>query len=175
MQQTWPMQTGGGVFLIPVGFGLVLGGLIGGPALPWGLALGLIAGWSAIPVSVAFGRRRLGLRRPKRSQVIVLWAAIGLQMAVFFGLARLGYFRQWDPLTAWTVGLWIVAMHFALMRWSHGPLMAGLAVALLLWIGAAYGLSLSLTSLVIGDGILKIAFGMLMAAPLFGSPKLGAV
>jgi len=28
---------------------------------------------------------------------------------------------------------------------------------------------------VIGDGILKIAFGMLMAAPLFGSPKLGAV
>jgi len=84
-------------------------------------------------------------------------------MAVFFGLARLGYFRQWDPL------------HFALMRWSHGPLMAGLAVALLLWIGAAYGLSLSLTSLVIGDGILKIAFGMLMAAPLFGSPKLGAV
>jgi hypothetical protein len=167
------MQIGGGVFLVAAGLGLVFGGLIGGPALPWGLALGLTIGSIAIPVSIAFGPRRWGQRRPKRSHVIVLWTAIVLQLAIFFALARLGYFRQWDALTGWTVGLSIVALHFVPMRWSHGPLMLGLAIALLLWIGAAYVLGLPLGSLITGDGMLKIVFGMLMAAPLFGSPKLG--
>lgn len=161
------MQPGGGLFLVCIGLGLVAAAALGGGAMRYGLPGGFVAGFLCIPLAITLAHGRFG--RPTRLQFVALYGAILLEMAIFVTLGRGGYFRG-VPVTAWTTGLTIVALHFIIMRWSHGPWMLRLAVALLLWIALAYGLRLSFAALVIGDGVLKILFGLIMAAPLLGRP-----
>jgi hypothetical protein len=160
----WPMQTGGGAFLFCVGLGLLAGGLAGGSAILVGLVAGALAGFISIPFAVRFARGRFG--RPTRLNIIVMWIAIGAEIAGFLVASKLGYFRHGFDFTAAAVALTIVALHFVIMRWSHGPWMLVLAAAILIWVALALWLRLTIGALIAGDGILKLLFGFFMAAPL---------
>jgi hypothetical protein len=95
-----------------------------------------------------------------------LLTAIGLELSAFFILGRSGFFIGDPTYTTWVVILLIVALHFVLMRWSHGPLMLWLAVVSICWLGLAYLLDFALPALIAGDGLLKVLFGIVMATPL---------
>jgi hypothetical protein len=115
----WPMQTGGGTFLTCVGLGLLAGGLAGGSAILVGLVAGALAGFISIPLAVRFARGRFG--RPTRVNIVVMWIAIGAEIAAFLAASKLGWFRHGFDFMAAAVALTIVALHFIIMRWSHGP------------------------------------------------------
>jgi len=161
----WPMQPGGGIFLICIGIGLVYGALLQGNAITFGLEVGFCAGIAGIITAIIVARGSFG--RPTALHRYVVFAAIGLELAAFTILARSGFFSGDQTVTKWAVSLLVVAFHFVVMRWSHGPLMLWLAMASMLWIGLAYLSGFSLSALIAGDGLLKIVFGIIMAAPLW--------
>ena len=161
----WPMQPGGGLFLICVGLGLLWGAILQGPAVKLGLEVGFAVGAASIFLAIFLAKGRFG--RPTASQRIVMLAAIGFELIVFAILARKGFFGEMHTSTGWAVVLAVVAAHFIMMRWSHGPLILWLGIASLAWIGMAYVSNQSLGVLVAGDALLKISFGGAMAAPLW--------
>ena len=160
-----PMQPGGGVFLICVGIGLVYGALLQGNAITYGLEAGFFAGTLGIIIAIKLSRGRFG--RPTALHRRVVLTAIGLELLAFAVLARSGFFSGDQTVKTWAVILLVVALHFIIMRWSHGPIMQWLAIASICWIGLAYLLGFSVPALIAGDGLLKIAFGIVMAAPLW--------
>lgn len=161
----WPMQPGGGIFLICMGVGLVYGALMQGDAITFGLESGFCAGVVGIVVAIMMARGRFG--RPTALHRFVVLAAIALELTAFAILARSGFLSGGQTTTKWSVALLIVALHFIVMRWSHGPLMLWLTLTSIIWIGLAYVLGFSLPALIAGDGLLKIVFGIVMAAPLW--------
>ena len=171
MQKTvWPMQPTGGGFLIGIGAGIAVGagavaatGAIQTFVAP--MLAGAAAGAAFLIAARLWGSGRFG--RPSRPQVLVMMLAIALEIAVFWGLGATGWFRVWDNRTGMSVALAIVAAHFLVMRFSHGPWMLWLGVAALAWIGLADGLGLSLPVLILGDGLLKLGVGAVMARPMF--------
>lgn len=166
------MQLSGGVLLMCVGIGLAAGAALGGNGISWGFALGFIAGFASLFVTRKLANARRG--RPTPRETRILMAAIAAEMVAFVVLGQLGYFRPANWLASWQLALAVVALHFIPMRWSHGPLMLGLAVALLLWVGGCFALHLALQPMILGDGALKLAFGAAMAAPLLQSKARSA-
>jgi hypothetical protein len=158
------MQLSGGVLLMCIGIGLAVGGTMGGNAISLGFALGFIAGFATLLVTRRWANARRG--RPTRIEVRIMMAAIVAEVVVFVALGQLGYFRPANWLVSWQLALAVVALHFIPMRWSHGPLILGLAGAILIWLGACFALHLGLQPMILGDGVLKLAFGAAMAAPL---------
>lgn len=160
----WPMQPGGGVFLICIGIGLVCGAMLRGTAIIYDLACCFVAGVLGILIARKVANNRFG--RPTPQHRLAILAAIGFELSAFIVLGRLGFFLGDPKPMMWAVILLIVALHFLVMRWSHGPLIQWLGIASLCWIGVAYVFGLPVAALIAGDGLLKIAFGSVMAAPL---------
>jgi hypothetical protein len=164
------MQLGGGLFLAAVGATLVMSAAFGGPFLGYSLVAGMAAGM----LLVIFTRRKVAMRfgRPTRQQIWICMSAIAFEVAVFSLLGRNGYFMHRDILSIWRTGLAVVALHFFIMRWSHGPLILWLCVAILAWLTLCFIFNVPLMPMIAGDGLLKIVFGLVMAAPFLSSPDL---
>jgi hypothetical protein len=164
------MQPTGGAFLIGIGSGIAVGA--GSVAMTGALQAflaptlaGAAAGAAFLIAARIWGSGRFG--RPSRSQGWAMTTAIALEIAAFWGLAAAGWFNVWDVRTGMSVALGIVAVHFLVMRVSHGPPMLWLGLAALAWIASADMLRLTLPVLILGDGLLKIGFGAAMARPMF--------
>ena len=159
----YPMRYSGGAFVACVGLGIVLGAIAG--MLFWGFLIGVGAG-------IAMARRASRLVKPRWGSPSLIQGramalAVTLEFAAFQILGGGGFFAQMARATAWETGLAIVGFHFLLMRWSHGRWMAVLGLSVLVWLGAAIWLRLPLQLVALGDGLLKLAVGAVMAWPLF--------
>jgi uncharacterized protein DUF6609 len=162
--EVWPMQPGGGLFLISIGLGLLYGAFARGGAVFLGLEVGFIVGVAGIIVGIVLAHGRFG--RPITGHRMVVFGAIAFEIVAFTIMARRGLFRgQLTPAT-WAALLSVVSLHFIPMRWSHGPLILWLALAGLGWIGFAYFLHWPL-AVIAGDALLKIGLGVVMAFPLW--------
>jgi len=170
--QTYPMRYGGGAFVCGVGIAIIIGALMGGDAIAPALGIGFLLGTLAIFVLRARVARLFG--RPERRQVRLMWGAIAFELAGFALLSWCISSHVISERELWPGVLAVVAAHFVLMRWSFGGWMAYLGIAILLWLGLAWLMSLSLTLTLVGDGFLKLGFGAIMAAPLFLRPKNSA-
>jgi len=161
----YPMRYSGGVFLVCVGLGIIAGGLWHG-----GQALALFFVVSAgIGFVLLIRTRRLvapiwGTPSPRQTRFML--AAIGSEFALFFLLGASGFFQHQSAAMVWETALGIVGLHFLIMRGSHGPLMTWLALSVLAWLGVGHLLHLSLQVTAVGDGLLKLGFGGIMARPL---------
>lgn len=168
---TWPMRAPGGVFLICVGASLVMGAASAEPAtgrhlfapLPYGFAVG-----AAALILTAIVSRRAGWDRPTSRQSLIVWSAVAFELVVLGGLAASGVLSRLSGPVAIATILSVVSLHFVIMRWSHGPRMLWLGVLGLVWVWAATLMRLPVTTMVAGDGAIKVAFGALMAWPLVG-------
>lgn len=170
--RAYPMRFGGGLFVACIGAAIIaaafVGGAAGGPILLAGFALGAFA-----IVSV---RQRVATRfgSPTRRHVWAMLGAVAFELMGFAILAWClshGMVRETDTFV-WTIVLAIVAVHFVLMPWSFGPWMAYLGLAILVWLAGAWAIAAPLSVIFIGDGVLKILFGAIMAWPLFKQPKI---
>src|SRR5262249_37810596 len=143
----------------------------GGNAMPPLLLGGFVLGALAI-----FAVRPLVARRyggPTRRQIRLMLAAVAFELAGLVLLSWLTSNGTWshDPQFIWTSVLVIVALHFLLMVWSFSPWALYMGVAILAWIALALTLHLDLGVIILGDGLLLLGFGAIMAAPLFLRPK----
>jgi uncharacterized membrane protein len=162
----YPLRYAGGLMVLCMGSGIVGGALMG--VIGYGLLAGAVFGFIAA---------RLGARkvlphwgRPSMFQLRVMISAIGLEFVIFSVLGASGVFAHLSRAVLWETSLAIVGAHFLLMRWSHGPWIVALGVAVLAWLGLAMTAQVSLTMMAVGDGLLKLAFGAAMAWPLFRLP-----
>ncbi len=164
----YPMQQGGGAFLVCVGAALMWAAFhlqVVDKALLAGFALGVVA----IIVNAVW-RSRQGLPRPAAWQLRLLWLAIGLEALAFWQLIPL---VPNDDRLRNLATLGIVGAHFILMRWSFGWLIAQLGLAVLVLVAIGYFVpSLSTRMLVALDGGLDAAFGI--ALVLRGSQAVAA-
>ncbi|HJR55440.1 MAG TPA: DUF6609 family protein [Rhizomicrobium sp.] len=157
-----PLRYSGGVFTGSIGLAGIVLAFMGQPGL--GFMLGLIPG-----IFLAFRVRRLvepvwGMPSPRQRKLGRL--VIGAQVALFMLLGSSGYFQRVPPLMAWETTAILLGVSFLLMRWSHGPLMTWLGVSVLAWQGAGVAIGLPIPLLAIGDGLLKMGFGLTMVEPL---------
>ncbi len=160
----YPLRYGGGVFIACVGAGILAGVLSGRGTIGWGLLAGFVAG-------IALARRVAGdvAQRWGASSLVqgrVMTIAVALEFALFNVLGSSGIFASMSRAAAWETSLTIVGAHFLLMRWSHGRLMLVLGIAVLAWLGFGVAAHLPLAAVAMGDGLLKLGFGMAMAWPL---------
>jgi hypothetical protein len=163
------MRYGGGLFLCCVGAAIALGALLGGNAIAPLLLGGFIVGTISIFAVRTIVAKRYG--RPTQRQVQLMIVAIALELAGFIALSWLtsnGALPR-DPQFIWTSVLVIVAVHFVLMTWSFGAWILYLALAILAWVGFAMAQNLGLGAVLVGDGLMKLGFGAIMAAPLYGT------
>jgi uncharacterized membrane protein len=160
----YPLRYGGGVFVACVGAGIFAGAILGRGMMTWGLLAGFLAG-------IIFARRvapRVAGRWGSSSlaQGRAMTIAVTLEFAVFNVLGASGAFAFMGRAATWEVSLAIVGAHFLLMRWSHGRLMMALGIAVLAWLGLGVAAHLPLAAVAMGDGLLKLGFGVVMAWPL---------
>jgi hypothetical protein len=161
----YPMRYGGGIFVACVGFGILMGGVLGGKALSWCFFAGVAAGIAAARRTARRVTPRWG--SPSLAQGQTMTFAVALEFAVFFVMGSSGVFARMTPAMMWETSLAIVGLHFLLMRWSHGPLMLALGATVLAWLGVGALMHLPLSVIAAGDGLLKLGFGVAMARPLF--------
>jgi uncharacterized membrane protein len=161
-----PLQYSGGLMTAVTGAGIAIGALAGAPG--YGLIAGLVIG-------VILARRAAGLVRPRwgrpsTAQLRVLVLTIGVEVAVFSVLGASGFFRHAAPLEMWQATATIVGLSLLAMRWSHGPLMPVLGLAALAWLGLCLEVHAPLMLMAVGDGLIKLGFGLTMARPLVKLP-----
>jgi uncharacterized membrane protein len=159
----YPLRYSGGVFTGSIGLAGIFLAFMGQPGL--GFMLGLIPG-----IYFAARVRRLvepiwGTPSPRQQMVGRL--VIGAQVVLFTLLGSSGYFQRVPPLVAWETTAVLLGVSFLLMRWSHGPMMTWLGISVLAWQGAGVAIGLPIPLLAIGDGLLKMGFGLTMVEPLF--------
>ncbi len=169
----YPMQQGGGSFLVCIGAALIFGAFdarYAFVALGCGAAAGVIAS-----ISVRLWRRRAGRPRPRALQIWMLIIAIVFEFAlcaIIFPHLPAGT----DLRLAWFTALAIVAAHFLLMAWSFGSPIVLLALSITAWLASTFWLPVIPLSVVIGvDGALKLAFGLGMMTQIFARPALPRV
>jgi hypothetical protein len=160
----YPARYTGGVIVLCVGAGILGGALLGVSAMPWGVLGGFASGIAVSRRVAPAVRSQWGAPTIQQGQVLAF--AIALEIAVFNVMGMSGIFARLSRVAAWEASLAIVGIHFLLMRWSHGPWMAALGAAVLAWLGLGTLAHLPLAALAIGDGLLKVSFGALMAWPL---------
>lgn len=161
-KQIYPMRYAGGLFLICVGGGIMMGALIG--KIGYGLMAGAGLGAAGLLLGIRWTRARWG--RPSRAQRWVVRSAVGLELIAFW---MLGVSHSWDHMTPaqiWETAFAIVALHFIIMRWSHGRWIMALGICVLVWLVLAVAIGLPLAVVAAGDGLLKLGFGATMAWPL---------
>ncbi|TWP47789.1 hypothetical protein FKR81_31100 [Lentzea tibetensis] len=158
---TFPLMRGGGMFLVAIGLGIVVGG-IGprswlAPALAAGAALGVV-------IMAVGGATKLifaGLGSPPLYQWIVLGVAFLVEGYLVYLVSDRNEFGTRE---FWMWMLIVVAAHFLILTFSHGPLCGVLAVACM--INAVIGLRTSINFQVFWaiDGVLKVLIGASMIA-----------
>ena len=162
-----PLRYSGGIFSICLGLSGVAGAFAGNPGL------GFLVG---IPIGLFLSMRARHLVAPvwgipSPSQQKMRQFAVIAQTAAFMILGSSGFFQSNPPLVTWQATAAILGSGFLLMRWSHGPIMTWLGVSVLVWLGAGSMLGLPLPLLAIGDGLLKLGFGLTMAEALLSLPR----
>lgn len=163
--QIFPLRYGGGLLLCCIGAAICVGVRQDiGNLMTW-LGVGAASG----ALCVVLARRAVAEKfgRPSRQQAALMFLAIAIEAGVFYALGASGLLHGLSDHAIWVVVLTVVAAHFLLMRWSFGPWIFGLGLAGLAWIAVAVTAALPLATLLYGDGILKIVFGVCMAAPLY--------
>lgn len=162
----YPLRYSGGLFVACAGAGIFLGALTG--MVGYGLIGGAVLGFIAARRAGGVVRPRWG--RPSMMQLRGLVFVIGMEATLFALLGASGAFAHMPRLLLWETTLGIVGFHALLMRWSHGPIMAALGASVLVWLGIGHVLHLPLPVLAACDGLIKLGFGLAMAAPLLGGP-----
>ncbi len=147
----WPLLQGSGAFLIGVGAFVLLAALAPRLLVPLVFA-GFGAGYGLM--------RWLGVAVPlSRVPVAHLWwfgAAVAFEVIAIVAAV----FTVADERRLLALVLLIVAVHFAIMGGSHGPLMLGFAAAGILNAVAALALRAApIRIFILVDGLLKLAFG----------------
>jgi hypothetical protein len=161
MRHPYPNIRGGGLFLVIVGMGLIVGGLLGEGRMVKLFYLSFLAACIALAV---FGRRLRGsLGTPTQQQILSIPAAILLELIliVWVGHVFHGHPGQERSYILWL--LLVIGIHFIVFALSMGPLM--LLVAGLCILNAAVGLLLPAISVVVFwilDGAIKLVVGSLM-------------
>jgi hypothetical protein len=159
MPHAFPMVGAGGLFIMIMGIGVTLGGILSKHRKPL-LVLGAAAGSIAIGVSVNALTRPLGLPTP-----IQYWAlAAAILLEVVLIRVVVGRYRTSGEHTLLLAILFVVGFHFLPMAIAFGPLCAILGVTTMANAGAGLWAKRdsSLNSHWIIDGALKIVFGGLM-------------
>ena len=166
----YPLRYSGGLFVACVGAGILLGAITN--IMNWCLLGGFVLGFIASRRSASLVRERWG--RPSLAQLRVLVFAIGLEFTLFAIMGRSGFFLHMPREIVWQTTLVIVALHFLIMRFSHGPLILALGAVVLGWLEVGQLLHLPVQVMAAGDGMIKLAFGLVMAWPLLRStaPRL---
>jgi Family of unknown function (DUF6609) len=168
--EPFPMQQGGGSFLVCIGAAIIFSAF--SPryafiALGCGFAAGVLAS-----VSVRLWRRRAGRPRPRALQIWMLVVAIAVEFALF-AIIFPHLSADTDVRLIWFAALAIVAAHFLLMAWTFGPPIVLLALAISVWLAATFWLPVIPLGIVIGvDGVLKLVFGLAMMTQIFARPAL---
>lgn len=163
----YPLRYGGGLFVACVGTGILVGTALGARGtLAYGLVGGVVAGVMSARCAAPWVAQRWGVSSLTQGKVMTV--AVVLEFALFNVLGSSGAFAAMGPTAGWEMTLAIVGTHFLLMRWSHGPLILALGVAVLSWLGLGVAMHLALPIIAIGDGLLKLCFGAAMAWPLLG-------
>ena len=157
-----PLRYSGGLFVAFVGAGILAGVVTN--IIGWCVLGGFVLGFIAARRSGASVRERWG--RPSLTQLRVLVLALGLEFTIFAVLGRSGFFAHAPRAMVWQVSLVIVALHFLIMRFSHGPMTLALGAVVLGWLEIGQLLHLPLQVMAAGDGTLKLVFGLAMAWPL---------
>lgn len=160
----FPMIRGGGLFVICMGLGITVGGLLGEHRLVVPLIGGAVL---AFILQSIFARRLTeSLGKPTRTQVMTLVGAIILEFiltGVVFLVFKNDFASGASPRNFWLWILLVVGSHFLIIAVAQGPLM--LVLGLLCIINAIVGLLVPNVSLAVfwfTDGLLKIIVGALM-------------
>lgn len=164
---TFPLQRGGGAFLVCVGLGILVGCLAARLANRKYLLYGLIGGAALGVIVMAVGGATKiifdGIGYPAWWQ----WAFLGLGVLVEGYLVNLVVEKNPDRTGKqfWLWMLFVVGVHFLVLTGSHGPIcgILGLLCMINAWIGLQSKTPDYLRFWAI-DGALKVAAGATMLA-----------
>jgi len=157
------MAPAGGLFIAVVGVGIVFGAMFSNKRDFFLIAAFVVA---SIALVMFTGRLMAPFGNPTRLQVWFLFASIVLEIILFrFALPK---YRNAGERSARLGSLFIVGVHFLPMAVAFGPtcLMLGLVLCLCSGTGLWIRPDLSVNGLWAVDGLLKIAFGSVMALAL---------
>lgn len=159
----YPLQYNGGLMTAAAGAGITIGACLDAPGR--GLAIGLVLGFVLARRAASLVRPRWGA--PSTAQLRVLVLTIGAEVAIFSTLGASGFFQHAAPLIVWQTTATIVGLALLPMRFSYGPLMPVLGLSALAWLGLCLEAHASLPVMAMGDGLIKLGFGLYMARPLW--------
>jgi Family of unknown function (DUF6609) len=159
----FPMAPAGGLFITIVGMGIVFGAVFPNKR-DSSLVCAFIVATAAL---VIFGGHLMApFGNPTRLQLWFLFGSIALEILLFrLAMPR---WRKAGERSARLGSLFIVGLHFLPMAVAFGPMCLTLGIVLCLCSGAGIWLrpALPLNGLWAADGVLKIAFGSVMALAL---------
>jgi uncharacterized membrane protein len=157
----YPLRYSGGAFVAWLGmFGAFWRN---GSHLGMAVAVGLISGALLLPMARRAAAAIWGAPTEKQTSALVL--AVGLEISLFTVLGVSGFFQRVPPAVAAETAFGVVAAHFLVLRWSHGPMMLRLGLSVLAWLALSMVLRLPLPLVAIGDGLIKLGFGLAMVEP----------
>jgi hypothetical protein len=155
----YPMMRGAGLFVLLVGLGIALGGLLGKKyVVPMLIAGGLLAILSQI-VQVKGVTNFGGI--PTQAQLYALYMGIAVE-AVLIGLV-VYFIRARSSRRFWLWILLVVGLHFIVLAYAQGPPL--LLLGILSMVNAIVGLRFTTVTYLkfwVIDGVLKIAIGAWM-------------
>ena len=155
----YPMMRGAGLFVLLVGLGITVGGLLGKKyVVPMLIAGGLLAILSQI-IQVKDVNNFGGA--PTRAQFYALYIGITLE-AMLIGLV-VYFIRDRGSRRFWLWILLVVGIHFMVLAYAQGPPL--LLLAILSIVNAIVGLRMPNVSYLkfwVIDGVLKLAIGAWM-------------
>jgi hypothetical protein len=162
LAMTFPLMRGGGMFLVSIGAGIIVGGI--GPR-SW-LTPSLIAGAALGVIIMAVGGATklsfAGLGTPPLYQWIVLGVAFLVEGYLVYLVSDRNTFGSRE---FWLWMLVVVAAHFLILTFSHGPLCGILAIVCL--VNAVVGLRATSVDFQVFwtiDGVVKVLAGASMVA-----------
>src|SRR5215471_9737894 len=159
----FPMTPAGGLFIAIVGLGIVSGAVF-----PSKRDFLLICAFVVASVTLVIfaGRLMAPFGNPTRLQLWFLFGSIALEIVLFrFAFPK---YRRRGERSARLASLFIVGLHFLPMTVAFGPMCLTLGAVLCLCSGAGLWLNpgLSLNGFWAADGLIKIAFGLVMMLAL---------
>lgn len=157
-----PSRYRGGFMVGGMGLGAVVGTFAGFPG--YGTLAGAIVGLILARRARATTESIWGVPSARQNRMRSI--AIGALTLAFLVLGFVGFFQQASPTTRWSTTAGMLGLYFMLLRGSHGPLLTWLGLSVLSWLGVGSALHLPLPLMAIGDGIIKLGFGVAMAEPL---------
>ena len=156
---SYPMMRGAGLFVLLVGLGITIGGMLGRKYIvPMLIAGGVLAILSQI-VQVKGFTNFGGI--PTQAQFYALYIGIAFEV-VLIGLV-VYFIRDRSSRRFWLWILLVVGLHFIVLAYAQGPPL--LLLGLLSIVNAIVGLRMTNVSYLkfwVSDGVLKIAIGAWM-------------